>query len=140
VELGPVEYMVVSFEGNNFSGEIVPELMRLVDNETIRVLDLVFIAKDGAGDILEFEFDQLDELAPFGELDAEIGGIVSPEDVAYVASMLEPNSSCGILVWEDLWAKPFVEAVGRANGKMLQGARIPRELIASAFDALASSN
>jgi Family of unknown function (DUF6325) len=137
MELGPVEYLVVSFEGNQFSGEIVPELMALIESETVRILDLVFIAKDAEGDILEIEFDQMEELSPFADLDSEIGGLVSPEDVEFVASMLDANCSCAILVWEDLWAKPLVDAIYRANGVMLQGARIPRDLIAAAAAALA---
>jgi hypothetical protein len=47
--IGPVEYMVVAFPGNQFKGEIAPALGDLVDNGTIRVLDLVFITKDQDG-------------------------------------------------------------------------------------------
>jgi hypothetical protein len=45
--IGPVEYMIVAFPGNQFKGEIVPALQELVDAGTIRVIDLAFVIKDG---------------------------------------------------------------------------------------------
>jgi hypothetical protein len=128
--IGPVEYIIVGFPGNKFTGEIAPELMALVESETIRVLDLIFIGKDADGSVVSFEIDELDALAGFGELDADVGGLISPEDVEYAAAALEPNSSAALLIWEDVWASRFAEAVRRANGVLLEGARIPHELIA----------
>jgi Family of unknown function (DUF6325) len=91
--IGPVEYVVLGFPGNKFRGEIVPELAKLVDKGTIRVLDLIFIGKDAAGNLVSFEFDQVDELAPFAAMDGEVGGLVSAEDIDHAAALLEPNSS-----------------------------------------------
>ena len=128
--IGPVEYIIVGFPGNKFTGEIGPELVALVESGTVRVLDLIFIGKDADGSVVSFEIDELDALAGFGELDAEVGGLISPDDVAYAAAALEPNSSAALLIWEDLWATPFAEAVRRSNGVLLEGARMPHELIA----------
>ena len=55
------------------------------------------------------------------------------QDVEYAAAALEPNSSAALLIWEDVWAAPFAEAVRRADGVLLEGARIPHELIAPAL-------
>jgi len=138
--IGPVEYIIMGFPGNKFTGKIAPELAKLVENRTIRILDLTFVAKDPDGNVVTFEFDQLDELAPFAEVDGEVGGLVSTEDIEYVGSMLEPNSSAALLVWEDMWAAPLVEALRAADGVLLQGARIPRELIEQAFADLPSAS
>ena len=46
MSVGPVEYMIVAFPGNQFKGEIIPALQELVDNGTIRILDLILITKD----------------------------------------------------------------------------------------------
>jgi hypothetical protein len=138
--IGPVEYIIVGFPGNRFRGEIAPELAKLVNSGTIRILDLIFISKDADGTVTAFEFDQLEELAPFADVDGEVGGLISPEDVEHAASLLEPNSSEALLVWEDTWATPFVEAVRRADGVLLEGARIPRELIEGAFTELAAAD
>jgi Family of unknown function (DUF6325) len=136
VSIGPVEYIVVAFPENNFTGKIAPELGKLIESGLIRVLDLVFIAKDVDGSVSALEFDQLDELAEFGELDGEVGGLISPEDLEHAASMLEPNSSAALLVWEDVWAAPFVGAVREAGGVLVEGSRIPHELIEAALDVL----
>ncbi len=127
---GPVEYIIVGFPGNKFTGEIAPELIALVESGTVRILELVFIGKDADGSVVSFEIDVLDGLAGFGDLDADVGGLISPEDIEYAAAALEPNSSAALLIWEDVWAAPFAEAVRNSGGVVLEGARIPQELIA----------
>ncbi len=134
--MGPVEYIVVSFPGNKFNGEIAPELIKLVESGTIRILDLLFIGKDAEGDVVAFEIDELGDALGFDEHPGEVGGLIGPDDIEFIASQLEPNSSAGLLIWEDLWAAPFAEAVLESGGVLLQGARIPRDLIESALDAL----
>jgi hypothetical protein len=127
--MGPVEYIIVGFPGNKFSGEVAPELVALVESGTIRVLDLIFIGKDADGSVVAFEIDELDAIAGFGALDGEVGGLISQEDIEYAAATLEPNSSAALLIWEDVWAARFAEAVRNSNGVLLEGARIPYELI-----------
>jgi len=136
---GPVEYIIVGFPGNKFTGEIAPELIALVDSGTVRILDLIFIGKDADGSVVSFEIDELDALAGFEGLDGDVGGLISPADIEYAAAALEPNSSAALLIWEDLWATPFAEAVRRSNGVLLEGARIPHELIAPALENLPSA-
>jgi hypothetical protein len=132
---GPVEYIIVGFPGNKFTGEIAPELIALVDSGTVRVLDLIFIGKGADGEILAFEIDEL-EVAGFDKLQGEFGGLISQEDIEFAAGQLEPNSSAALLIWEDLWAAPFAAAVINSGGVLLQGARIPRDLIEPALNAL----
>src|ERR1700688_2660761 len=134
--IGPVEYIIVGFPGNKFTGEIAPELIALVESETVRILDLIFIGKDADGSVVSFEIDELDGLAGFGGLDADVGGLISPEDIEYAAGALEPNSSAALLIWEDLWAAPFTEAVRDSGGVLLEGARIPAEMIAPMIENL----
>jgi Family of unknown function (DUF6325) len=137
--IGPVEYIVVGFPGNKFTGEIAPQLVRLIESGTVRILDLVFVTKDADGNVDSFEFDQLDELAPFAVVDGEVGGLANPEDIEHAAALLEPNSSAALLIWEDLWAAPLVEAIRNAGGVLLEGARVPNELVQVAFEELASA-
>jgi Family of unknown function (DUF6325) len=127
--VGPVEYIIVGFPGNKFTGEIAPELMALVQTGTIRILDLIFIGKDADGSIVAFEIDELEATAGFAALDADVGGLIGPKDIEYAAATLEPNSSAALLVWEDVWAARFADAVRRSNGVLLEGARMPHELI-----------
>jgi len=109
--IGPVEYIIVGFPGNEFSGKIAPELIALVESETVRILDLIFIGKDAEGNVVSFEIDDLDALAGFADLDGEVGGLIGAEDIEFAAAQLEPNSSAALLIWEDRWAAPFAQAV-----------------------------
>ena len=72
--IGPVEYIVVAFPGNEFNGEIAPELIALVEAGTVRILDLIFVGKDVDGSVVAFEIDELGEAAGFGGLEGDVGG------------------------------------------------------------------
>src|SRR4029453_4984959 len=136
MSIGPVEYVIIGFPGNQFTGQIVPELAKLIDSGLVRIIDLTFIMKDAAGGVEVVEYDAVEELAAFAGLDAEVGGILTEEDVAHAALSLEPNTSAVLIIWEDTWAAPFAEAVRNANGVILEGARIPREIIDPAMGGL----
>jgi hypothetical protein len=134
---GPVSYTVVAFPGNRFNGHVAPEIEKLVSNGTVRILDLVFVFKDENGDTLTLEFDQLEELATFGDLEGEVGGLIKEEDLEHVADQLPPGNSALAVVWEDLWAKPLVEAVLGSGGLVVDSARIPADLVNAALEELA---
>ena len=137
--LGPVSYTVIAFPGNHFKGNIAPEVEKLVANGTVRILDLVFVGKDESGDTVSFEFDQLDDLVAFGELEGEVGGLVNAEDLEHVAAGLPEGNSALVIVWEDLWARPLVEAVLDSGGVVIDSARIPAGLVESALGELAEA-
>jgi len=122
---GPVEYLVVGFPDGTVSDDLAPELAKLVDNEVIRVLDLVVLTKDTSGGIAVAEFDELDQFASFAEVDAEVGGLISAEDIDFVGDDLDPGSAAAVLLVEDLWAASLADALDRSGGFLLDGARIP---------------
>jgi hypothetical protein len=129
VAIGPVEYMIVGFPGNQFNGEIAPALADLVESGTIRVLDLVFVSKDADGNVAVVEYDEHEGLAMFAEIDGEVGGVISHEDIDHATHDLPASSSAALLVWEDVWATPFVEALRNSGGVLIESARIPHDLI-----------
>jgi Family of unknown function (DUF6325) len=137
--IGPVEYIIVGFPANQFNGEIAPALAQLIDSGTIRVLDLVFIAKDAEGNHVAVEFDEHEALGAFESLDSEVGGLISQDDVEYAAEALEPDSSAALLFWEDTWAKPLVDAMRDSGGVLVEGSRIPHDLIEPALAGLESA-
>ena len=136
---GPVSYTVVAFPGNRFNGNVAPEIEKLVANGTVRILDLVFVFKDENGDTLTLEFDQLEELAPFGDLEGEVGGLINQEDLDHVADQLPAGNSALAVVWEDLWARPLVEAVRGSGGVVIDSARIPADLVDAALEELSEA-
>ncbi|HLM95079.1 MAG TPA: DUF6325 family protein [Acidimicrobiales bacterium] len=137
--LGPVSYTVIAFPGNKFNGNIIPEIEKLVANDVVRILDLVFVMKDEKGDTISLEFDQMDELAAFGDIEGEVGGLVNAEDLDHVAANLPEGNSALIIVWEDLWAKPLAEALLGSGGVLVDSARIPAALVEAAFEELAQA-
>jgi len=138
--IGPVEYMVVAFPGNQFKGEIAPALGDLVDNGTIRVLDLAFIMKDAEGNVVGAELEDAgsEVTQAFEALTFERGGLISDNDILEIGEALESNSSAAILVWEDLWAGRFADAVRNAGGVLVDIQRIPHEIVQAAIDYAAS--
>jgi len=132
MSIGPVEYIIIGFPGNDFHGEIVPEIAKLVDDGVIRIVDLVFITKDEDGSFLVLEADEDEGVSVFASIDGEVGGFIGDEDIAHAAASLEPGNSAALLLWEDLWAIPLVSAIRNAGGVVLEGSRIPHELIEAA--------
>ena len=134
--IGPVEYMVVAFPGNQFKGEIAPALGDLVESGTIRVIDLAFIMKDAEGNIVGAELEDAGSsvFQAFQALTIERGGLISNEDIAQIGEALDPESSAAILVWEDLWAARFADAVRNAGGVLVDIQRVPHEIVQAAID------
>lgn len=133
--MGPVEYVVIAFPGNRFKGEIVPAVAELVDNGLVRILDVAFIKKDGAGNTTMFEYDTLDDVLAFGfaDVDGEAGGVLNDEDLELAAEGLEPDSSAALIVWEHLWAARVAQAIRDAGGRIVAGERIPPEIVEQAL-------
>jgi len=138
--VGPVEYLVVQFPENRFDGTIVPELKRLVESETIRIIDLVFIAKDPEGNVAFFEIDGLDQevSAAFLDVPAQLEGLLNDDDIAIVAAELEPNSSAALMVWENTWAGRFAHALMGAGARVVLRDHIPYEVVVAAAEAMAA--
>jgi hypothetical protein len=124
---GPVEYMLVAFPGNRFTGEIGPAMQQLIDDRMIRVIDLAFVVKRPDGAVATFE---LADLAP--DVQAALAGLgkrpdrlVSDEDLYAAAQELEPDSSAALVVWEDLWAARLAESLRKADGRIIELQRVP---------------
>jgi translation initiation factor IF-2 len=136
MSVGPIEYLVVAFPGNKFKGEIIPALAELVENQTIRILDLVFIMKDEDGNVAALELSELDEddeAAAMSDISDIDSGLLNEEDIALAAESLDNNSSAGLLVFENVWATRFAEAVRNADGQLVANERIPYDIVQAAL-------
>jgi hypothetical protein len=135
-QLGPVDYLVVEFPGSNFNGEIMPELVDLVQRGIIRVLDLVLIKKEADGSYDALEFDEIEDsaLGDLREFERELADVLSEEDIISAADALEPGSTAGLLVYENLWAAPFASAVRRSGGQLVADGRIPVQALLAVLE------
>ncbi len=98
-DIGPVEILVVGFPGNQFTGEVAPALAELVQSGLIRVIDLVFVAKDADGNVVGIELSDIDPAvsAAFQPHVEEPSGLLAEEDIEDLGADLPPNSSAAIL-------------------------------------------
>ena len=136
-ELGPVDYVVVEFPAgtSNFTGEMAAELLRLVDAGTIRVIDVLILTKDADGNVEATEFSDIDELGELQALEAELAELLAAEDVEHLAAAMDPGSTAGVLIWENLWAAPFAAAARRSGGQLIANGRIPIQAIIASIEA-----
>ncbi|MET0980214.1 MAG: DUF6325 family protein [Candidatus Saccharimonadales bacterium] len=137
--LGPIDYVAIGFEGNNFNGSILSELSRAVDSKAIRVVDLMFITKDSDGEVSATEIeDQSDDLIKvLNSLGVEEGmPLLAEQDVEKIGESMQENTSAGILIIEHLWAKALKSALMDANGILIAEGRIHPDNVAAAIEEL----
>ena len=118
---GPLEYVVIGFDGNRFTGEILPKLIEVEQQGCVRVVDLVFLSKDEGGDLTVMEISDLSEedAAAYEPLVKEFHGLLTAEDVATIAADLPENTSAAVALFEHRWAMGLQWAVKAAGGQML---------------------
>jgi hypothetical protein len=132
---GPIDFIALEFPGNRFKGEILPDLFELVDKEIIRILDLVIVAKDQDGQVSVRELRELDSahIEMLNPLKAEVSQMVTQADIDMIAGKLADNSTAGILLIENLWAKKTKQAMMDANGRLVMFERIPDDVVEAAL-------
>ena len=134
--VGPVDVYIIGFPGNKFSGRIAPAIMDLVENCTIRVLDLLFVMKDEAGTITSLKAADIDEDgAAFLSIDIAQPGALGHEDAEEVSDDLPSGSSALLIAFENLWAAKVVDALQAADAILIDSIRIPADVVAAAADA-----
>ena len=137
-QLGPVDYIVVEFPAgaSNFTGDMAKELVALVDSGTIRVIDVLILTKDEDGSVEAMELSDVPDLGPLQQIETELAELLAADDVADLAAAMDPGSTAGVLIWENLWAAPFASAARRSGGQLIADGRIPiQAIIASILEA-----
>jgi hypothetical protein len=141
-EIGPVDYAIIAFPGNRFRGEIAPAIAELVEQGTIRVIDIAFVGKNADGDAIALELTELDPDVQAGleNLGIEVSGLFNEEDLMATAEELEPDTSAALIVWENVWARKVAQAMRDAGGILLDFERLPHDVVQAAREyALANS-
>jgi hypothetical protein len=136
-ELGPVDYVVVEFPvgASNFTGEMATELIALVESGTIRVIDILILTKNEDGSVDAMELSDVDELGPLQAVEAQLADLLAADDVERLAAAMDPGSTAGVLIWENLWAARFASAARRSGGQLIANGRIPIQAIIASIEA-----
>jgi hypothetical protein len=135
-DMGPIDYLLIEWTGQQPTGEAAPYLIDLVDRGLIRILDLAFIAKgeDGSTTVLEIA-DIGGEVTEFAAFDGASSGLLSEQDTALAGETMDNGTSAALLVYENRWAAPLAGALRRSGAQLVAGGRIPIEAVEAALDA-----
>jgi Family of unknown function (DUF6325) len=135
--LGPIDYIVVEFPAgaSSFTGEMAEELIALVDAGTIRVVDVLILTKNEDGSVDAMELSEIEQLGPLQAVEAQLAEFLAAEDVEHLAAAMDPGSTAGVLIWENLWAAPFASAARRSGGQLIATGRIPIQAIIASIEA-----
>ena len=137
VEVGPIDYLVVEWPaGKKPDGKAFPHLVDLVDRGVIRLIDLAFVQKDEAGNVLAMEIADFNE---DGDPDLAVfqgasSGLLDEDDYQEAGGVIEPGTAAAILVYENAWAAPFATALREAGAQLVAQGRIPLNALISALD------
>lgn len=137
--LGPIDYIAVGFKGNNFNGEVLKALGKASESGAIRVVDLVFILKDANGEVVMAEIeDQHEELKEVSKLIGHTGDLplLTEDDVQKLGAKMKNDTSAGILVIEQLWAKDLKKALLDLNAELIDEGRIHPDVVSEAVKEL----
>jgi hypothetical protein len=136
-ELGPVDYLVVEFPAgaSSFTGEMAAELVALVESGTIRLIDVLILIKNDDGTVDAMELEDIADLGPLQAIETELAELLAADDVENLAAAMEPGTTAGVLIWENLWAAPFASAARRSGGQLIANGRIPIQAIIASIEA-----
>jgi uncharacterized membrane protein len=157
MEFGPVQVLVIGFEGGEFHGEILAELRRLREHDIVRLVDLLFVTKDADGNVATMETSDLTK-GEFQELGAMAGALIGfgaegeegletgaaagaaaadgsvfdQDEVWHLADAVPTGSSAAIALLEHRWAIPLRDAIAGAGGLTVSDAWVhPADLVAA---------
>ena len=124
---GPIDYIIVGFEGNKFDGSILKSLNDPIEKGIIGLIDLALVKRDEDDTVSVINVSDLgDEYAVsfIEQYKQDTTSQIGEDDINDVADLIEKNCAAGLLVIEHLWAKPLKEAIINANGVLLAEGRI----------------
>lgn len=135
--MGPISYLIVEFPGNKMTGDGATELIDLVDRGLIRVLDLMFITRNDDGTTAVVELADVDH---DGSLDVALfegasSGLLDDSDADDAGSAIEPGSSAAVLLFENRWAIPFVQALRAGEAQLVAAGYVPQDVVVDSLDA-----
>jgi len=137
---GPIDVLVLQFPIDADGAGVRAALLDLVDRDVIRIYDLMVVRKEADGTITE-----MPPGSGGGEagLDAFMGarsGLLGSDDLDDITKVLDPETIAGVLVYENSWAIPFVEAAREAGAQLVATTRLTAQEIADALDAVESAS
>ncbi len=141
MDIGPLEYVVIGLQDDQFASEILPELSVIQEKGNIRVVDLLFVSKDADGTTMVREVSELsdEQLQPYDGIVEDLMGWLTAEDVETLAGAIPPATSAVIVLLEHTWALGLKEAVRRAGGVLFTGGLVTADALTQVSAELAAA-
>jgi hypothetical protein len=135
---GPVDYVLLEFHDDHLTGQAAGALLDLIDRGIVAVYDVVVVGKDAQGEVYSLDLAEAEAavVGDFGDLAGARSGLLGDDDLADAASAMEPGTLAVLIVYENLWAIPFVAAALESGGQMIASARIPATDVMAALELL----
>lgn len=123
---GPIDYIIVGFEGNKFDGSILKALADAIESGAVGLVALSVVSKDTEGTVTTLDVADVGDvyISEFTQKYKTDNSVVTQDDVDEMADLLENNTTAGLLAIEHLWAKPLKKALIDANGVLVAEGRI----------------
>jgi hypothetical protein len=99
------------------------------------VIDVLILTKNQDGALEATGLPDVGELREMQAIESRLAEVVPEEDVEHLAAGMEPGSTAGVLIWENLWAAPFASAARRSGGQLIANGRIPIQAITASIEA-----
>ena len=154
---GPIQLLVIAFPGSRFKGEILPQFDRLKQEGIVRILDMLLVRKDAAGNVLsatatDLDWEEATALGAYlgaltgyveggregvdrgaiaGAAELADGHIFDDYDIFRVTRALPDDMTAALLLIEHTWAKPLLDAVSSADGVELLNEWVRPEAVLS---------
>jgi hypothetical protein len=128
--LGPLEYVVVGFKADRFDGTIAKELEKIVAAGVIRIVDIVFVAKNAGGTTI-VEMDNKDDarFAGFRRLLADTQALFTRDDLDQLADTMPSGTAGLVLLFEHRWAEDIKDAMTERGGFLVSRSVIPADVL-----------
>ena len=128
---GPVELVVLKFDGTNFEGEVLREIQKVVDAGTIAVIDILLAVRIGDDPVRVVEVQELENpiLERWEPVISDVSNLLTADDAERLSADLEPDSAVALLLFEHRWVAPIADAIDRAGGSVVLTERIPRTVV-----------
>lgn len=137
IEIGPIDYLVVEWSGGKQpDGSALPHLVDLVERGIVRILDLAFVQVDADGNFTAIELNELGDEPELSIFEGASSGLISDDDLAEAAGVVEPGASAALLLYENTWAAPFATALRKNGAQVVANGRIPINDIMARLDEL----
>mgnify|MGYP006279400451 CR=1 FL=1 len=135
---GPVDFLVLEFQAARADGQMAAALLDLVDRGIVAIYDVIVMEKAADGTLTVIELSDLaaDHLGGLTVLAGAQSGLLGEDDLGEAAAAIEPGMAAAVIVYENLWAVPFVAAAREVGAEFVASGRIPAEALIAALDEL----